>query len=562
MKKMNKKIIFIFLIALILIGIGVRFLSLDKAFTAEEGDFVRAAIAWEKTGHPLFYQSEQVQENLALWHPPMYIFLLSAILKFSTSEIAIRGVNAVFSILTAGIIFLFCFYLIEEKRGKIIGLISSAFFLINYYILSSSLLIDLDASSTFFVFSFIFFILMGYKTQKTYYSFLAGLSLFFGLFNRYPMAVLAYFFIGLYYYFNKELKKDFKKYILIGILSLLSFILVWGVYSTFIEPGNFFSFLSHNVEYGAEQFKNLTIYIGSFVLNIVQFVRLFTLPAIILMIWAFFSLSKEDSKLIRVLLSYILPILIFFIIVPRPAFGYPRYFMTMFPGVSILLGIFLYKHLNKASLNKKEIMVIFISFIISIILLLIFKPQLTLYAGNGLIKATNLPDLGFNILGSLPLIFVFLIKNNKKRIAILILISLILSYSLYFDAGYVFNNSHIKEVANYIKERTNESDIILAPKPIGFYADRRFYINDNNKPDLNFSLGHLEEYIIKSYENRNMDDEFFWPKGFYSSFYDYPKLPSEEDLEKAVYVVLYHPVDNLFPEKKIGEFYIYINLNN
>ena len=70
----QKKIFFILIVVLILFGIFARIISLNNDYTAEETEFTRSASAIKNTGHPIFYQSEQVPKELALWHPPMYIF--------------------------------------------------------------------------------------------------------------------------------------------------------------------------------------------------------------------------------------------------------------------------------------------------------------------------------------------------------------------------------------------------------------------------------------------------------------------------------------------------------
>ena len=556
MKQNYNKLLILFLIILIILGTIIRIAPINKDFSAEETEFVLPAESIKATGHPIFYQSEQNPAHIALWHPPMYIFLLSIIYHFSTSEIATRSVNIIFSLLTAILIFLFCINFIDKKRGLLIGLISTALFLTNFYVFSSSLLIDIDMLSSFFVFSFIFSILMHYKNQKNYFLYLAGASMLFGLANRYPIMILTYLFIGGYYLFNYDLRKHFKKYVIMGAISSICFLIVWTIYSTLIEPGNFLFFLTHNLKMGSEQVSSPIIYFGSLALNISQFIRLVTFPAVILMIWAFFHFSKEKSKLTKVLLLMSLPVFLFFLFIPRPAFGYPRYFISIFPAVFILMGIFLYKSLRETHISKKEGIILIFSFFISLCILITLAPQVTIYASNGLIKATNLPDFMFNILASIPLVFVFLAKKDEKRkLLILILITLLLSYSLYFDFKYISNESYIKETAQYLKEHTSENEVVIVPKAIGYYTDRKFYINDNYKPDLDFSYVYLKKYFTLSLENPKMDNEFFWPSGFYSGLYG--PLPPEEELKRAVYVVRYNTFEEMSYETKIGDFYIY-----
>jgi len=85
--------------------------------------------------------------------------------------------------------------------------------------------------------------------------------------------------------------------------------------------------------------------------------------------------------------------------------------------------------------------------------------------------------------------------------------------------------------------------------------ERRFYINDNNKPELDFSISHLKEYFKKSYKNSQMDEQYFWSEDIYSGLYK--PIPSEQELQKVKYIVRYSPVKGDPIEKRIGDFYIY-----
>jgi len=551
----QKKIIIIFLLLLLILGVALRLLCIHNDFSAEETDFVKSAIAIKDTGHPKFYISEQQPYELGLWHPPMYILSMAAVFRiFGEGESAARSINIIFSILTAVLIFLFCKKVINDKNNRMIGLISSAIFLVNYYVFSSSILIDIDMLSAFFTLLFLFSIMMNIKSGKKYFLFLAVIGLFFSICNRYVISAAVYAAIGIYLYSKKDFKKYLKRYLFVGICSVAIFIVLWALYSIIIEPGTFFSFLTHNLQLGTEPLSNFSVFIGSFVINIAQFIRLTTLPGVILIILAFLAAFKMKENTTKILLIYSVVSLALFFIIPRPAYGYPRYFLTAFPTISILIGIYLNKNLGNFS--KKQTIIGILAFLSSLTLLILLNPQSTIYMSNGLIKATNLPDFCFNLLASVPLVFVCAFKKHEKKIAIIvILIALFLSYNAFFDAKKVMYNGHIKDVGLYLKEKTSENDLIIAPKAVGYYAQRKFYINDNNKPELDLSYSSIKDYIQKSIDNPKMDDEFFWPNGYFRGIF--PPQPSEEILKHAKYAVLYHPVENNAPEIKISEFYIY-----
>ena len=551
----TKKIFIGIFIFLILFGIFARLYSLNEDFTGEETDFIAPAIAIATTGHPIFYHSEQQPSEIALWHPPMYIYSLGLLFNLlDVSEIVARSLNIIFSFLITGLIFLFCFNLIKGKKGLIIGIISATIFLINYYTLSSSIIVDIDVFSTFFVFGFVYFILRNYQTQEDKYLIFASIFLFFGLCNRYPMMILTYIFIGGYYLSNQDLQKNFKKYLFLGIIPGFIFLFIWAIYSIFVEPGNFFSFIIHNANFGISQVSNLGIYVSSFLLNIAQLIRLITLPMIVLSVLAIANLIKNKSKTIRILLLYIAPTALLFLLVPRPAFGYPRYFLTIMPGIFILIGIFIFQSLSQEKISGKEINLILLTALTSGIILGVLNPQSTIYDSKGLILATNLPDFLFNISASLPILFALFFENKKKTL-IIILITLTIVYSIFFGIKLITNESHIRETGVYIQENTSPEDLVIVPKAVGYYTERRFYINDNNKPELDFSISHLKEYFKKSYKNSQMDEQYFWSEDIYSGLYK--PIPSEQELQKVKYIVRYSPVKGDPIEKRIGDFYIY-----
>ncbi len=555
----SKKKIIIYLSLLILVlGILLRLAALNNEITGEESDFILPAKSIAETSHPIFYQAEQVPKETALWHPPMYIFILSSIIHFSTNEVLIRSLNVTAILLTSVLIYFFCLNFLK-KDGKIIGILSAALFLINYYVLSSSILIDIDVLSTLFVFSFVFFTLMSFK-EKTNLSFLLSIfSFVFALANRYPIAILVYTGIFILIILNKQTRMYYKKYLIAGVSAGLIFLLIWTFYSTVIEPGTFLYFIHHNAQLGASQLLSAKVYLFSFALNISQIIRLFTLPAVLLFLISVYFIYKKKDFEIRAILFYTLSASILFIIVPRPAFGYPRYFLTAMPGLFILISIFFYEIYTAKQDLKKNILYASIIGIASLIILILLNPQLTLYRSDGLIKATNLPDFLFNICGTLPLFLIFFAKNkNRKVLFILSLFALLISYSLYFDIKFALNDSHIKETGDYLKANTDSSDIIIAPKAVAYYSERKFYINDYYKPSLDkLSFGYFLEYFTESNRNKKMDTSFFWGNDSYGGVFYSNYTAPDKKLYEASYVVLNYRLDDRTYEKKIGDFYIY-----
>jgi 4-amino-4-deoxy-L-arabinose transferase-like glycosyltransferase len=554
---MNKRYYaFSALILIIIIGILLRVTLLGSDFSGDEIDFVKGASAIVQTGHPTFYHSEQEPKVTALWHPPMYLYELAFFFKlFSISEISARMLNFTFVLITGILIFLFCKINLKRDCSGIIGLMAATLFYIDYYCFSSSMIIDIDVFSTFFIFCFIFAVYLYLKDNSLKNLFLVGLSFFFSLWNRYPIAFIVYLSLGVYILVTE--RKKFVHYLTAGFSAGLVFLAIWGAYNIFLEPGNFFSFIVHNAKLGGTQLSSLSVYSLSFVLNIVQLARLVTVPGIILLILTALYFFKRKEKMIRVLMISSLSIIFLFIFLPRPAFGYPRYFLSAFPGIWILVSICVYENYKKTFLQKRELGVIALATVFSFVLLVIISPELTLYRTDGLIRATNLPDFILNLFCIAPILLTFLIdKKRRFYFLIVILFVLTLSFSLYFDCKLALNDSKIKETGYYLKSNTSPQDKIVAPKAVAYYAERKFFGNDENKPPIKqISPSFLMEYIVKSARNKNMDEEFFYGRGYFQGL-NFPKPPIE-DLESSVYVVSYYRLENVEPEKKVGEFYIY-----
>jgi len=549
---MSKKIILFMLIILLVAGIVFRVVSLNKDITAEESDFVKPAISFAETEKTTYYHSGQQPNQTGLIHPPMYIYALSTILSFTTSEIAIRSLNVIAILFSAVFIFLF-FKKFSEENGNLKGLIASTLFLINFYVLSSSLLIDIDAFSTLFIFGFVYFIILAYKTKLFKYELAAILFLSCSIANRYPIAAIVFAAIFLYFIYDKERREFAIRYFVIGVVAFLLFLIFWMICSLILEPGNFFTFLNHNSNLSILQVTSgIKYYIANFALNIAQIIRLFTLPAIILFVLSLFHFRKADLPT-KIIIIYTIASMLLFILIPRPAFGYPRYFLTAMPGFFILITMYIYTSLKEYEFKAKHLSIGILLFLISMFMLIFLSPEPALYQSNGLILATNFPDLFINILcfaGPISLVLF-----SKKEVKIIVLIAMFLSFNLYFDTQYVMNESHIQEVGKYLKVRVLDNEIVFCPKAIGYYLDKQFYVNDDTKPNLDeLSISYIKKYIMYSYYNRKMNDEFFWEEGYYGGLNK--PVPAFRDLN-IKYVVLYHPVNNTEPERRIGNFYIY-----
>lgn len=545
------------LIAAILFGVILRVMNLTKDITAEESDFVKPAIAIIETGRPLFYHSGQQPHELALWHPPLYIFTLSLFLRGGTSEIVARLPNFIAIVGTALFISLFVYLSSVSRKKKLIALALAAFFLINYYVLSSSMIIDIDGFATFFTTGFVVCAALAVAKNENKLFIPASFFLIFAIANRFQIALAVYCAIGFYLLLDKNSKNHRVSYIVAGIVAVTLFSLTWAYYSTVVEPGNLFSFIKHNSKLGSELMSSSFLYLSSFILNLVQFAKLFTFPATILLGMSVVHTIRKKNRALNIILISTLTIFLLFVLIPRPAFGYPRYFASMLPSASILIIVLISDAVKKIKITPLFISTLIISSAIYCAFIVLTGDSPALYRSDGLIQATKISSVLIPLIAVCIICFEAVIPRvrAKKELFIILLFLTSCIHSAYFDIIYTAYEPAIKDVGEYLKEKTPPDGIVLCPKAVGYYYGREFFVNDYTKPRLEFSPAHLQEYIWRTFQNPSLDTEFFWNDDLYGGIN--PPQPSSETLQKVVYVVRYNQIERIPAEKKIGSFYIY-----
>ncbi len=547
MEKNSKKFLIILAVVLILTGLLVRFGSLSKDFSADEISLAKAAYSFTNGNGLYFYQSEQYPDEVGLWHPPMYVSLLSLVFNLGFNEINARLLSVIFSIMTCLVIFLICRELFK-KDGIAIGVLSITLYMINFFSLSASIQIDTEPILVFFLVSFLYFAIKYDKTQSSSSAIFAVLALFLSLFTRLITPIAIFGVIWIYYLLTD--RKKLWGYSKIGLVGTILFFAAWTAFSIISMPGTFWTIFEHTFRAGSEQMNNLSTYLVSFGITLIQFTRLMTFPAVILLGLALFNLKEKNLRMVKI---YALTILLLFFLIPRPAFGFTRYFIPALPAFVILISAFIVQQIR--AVNKKDWEIFAIIFPTTLLFLILLQPWTTVYSSNGLIMSSNIPDFIINLCASIPLLFWLVTKTKSKRMLTLMLIAILIGYSVYFEFSLLNNKDYQKEVGKYINSKTGENDLIIATKEIGFYADRKVYDNACSKPSIAFSISNLAEYAKKSLKNPEMDSEFFWPEGYYGGICNIEKTGLEKSEIK--YAVLYHKIDNTAYEIRIGEFYIY-----
>ena len=194
----NKSFLFVLLPFIVFAVIVVSY-NLNKPFNLDEADFASAA-------HSLKDNARFFSEGSGsgLWHPPLYIYSLTAAFKiFGESAAAARGLGFLFYAFTVVFTILICKELFEPEEYRIISVIAGCLCLINPLSIQFALLVDIDGGlltllMTVFCYFFVLFNKDGMNLKQTaIVGFIFGVSML-AKFTTPPIIIPAIF---LFYFF-------------------------------------------------------------------------------------------------------------------------------------------------------------------------------------------------------------------------------------------------------------------------------------------------------------------------------------------------------------------------
>ncbi|MFL2080020.1 hypothetical protein [Marinilactibacillus psychrotolerans] len=381
---------------LILIFILVYFSSLKVGFHIDEiytfglsnGEFTPFPYLSEQWINPSYYYDYlTVDSNDAFnytsvyynqtqdVHPPLFYFLTHFFHSIFTEQFTHwinNGINIIFYLLIFILIYKISMQVIQNRWfsysvslfwGLSIGAISSVMFLRMYVMLTffciSLLLLSLKYLDSYSIFRNLIYIFI---------------TIFLGALTQYYFFVYSFFTIGILCILL-IIRKKFKKFILVGITSLL------GILSAYIF---FPSMVDHikNSDRGVEAFENVSTNSN----NLIEFLKIVNQdlfgnlafiigPTFIILILIYFiiRLSRKQVQLIDIsnimhraeLLSLIfIPAIIYFVLIQKIApYQLSRYIFNIYPNFIIGFSLILYLSLKYLISISKYISLIFISLV-------------------------------------------------------------------------------------------------------------------------------------------------------------------------------------------------------
>lgn len=510
---MDKK----WLIAIIILGLGIRFLGINNILYTDENGWAIDATHFDVLKNP----NTLIGRNVP--HPPIPIVSYALALKlFGPHTFSFRIVPIIYSILTFLFIYLISKHLYSEKAAFYAVFLS----LFSFWPFIASLQVDIDGAilSCFYAGAFYFYLMFEKHKQNRYLIF-TGIFLGFALLSKLS-GILGFAVLGLYVLAkNRNILKTVKKLLMPFAIGIGIFILFASVLYMIVAPEIFKLLFYHSSQ-------RLTLK-PSFV-DIV-YILLWGTPLLIgLMLLNIRDYSKKD------LLFYIWISLItaFYFFISNPFLApFDRYLMPILPAMVIIGG----KYLSKLDFNKKSKVKFLISFgaylailellnsfraykahniahYISDVLSFYWNFYFPITGPSGPTFGVGFMAIGITFLLSFILLTLYFILNKIQKKPfhnlLIVFIGLNITFNLFLieeSALYLHGPNISKkslEAINYVKNNYNSRTIYTNFVSVPYYLGRHknllsaFSLNDNEDNVHLFNYNYGEKFAM------NMDAKF------------------------------------------------------
>lgn len=504
---MNKYLKLLFLIVILHL-IFVSF-SIKSSFYGDEVFFIRVVDSIVSNNSPITNHSFMHLNDDGLWHPPLYIYLLSIPARlWGDNSLFLRSISIIFNIGVILLVYFFSLFLLGKENEKW-ALLAVAFYALNPLTIQSSIILDIDGGVlNFFTLLFAFLFVKG---KNSIYLILSFLLVLWTKFTGVVIIIGALFFYSLIYWNLKDLKKNLFVIISGIALFLFQFLLYTNFLGLrFMTPFEHSSILNHIHEI----IKNT----ASTVSRSVWSVKLFFYFAVPLFILLFFILSyhfiknrlyKQYKEITFVWLMGMVTILFFLFIGPT-GWNFPKYYITALPFISIFSAFALNK--LKVKIAKKDFAWIIILLIVIPVYLFFtlgdpLIPEIQLISGvtsfSAVISAMSTRLLFYFVVPIIIGIFVMYKSKTKNKFVVLLCV---LTFVLYLYLGVLqatasysthnlYGTEGIRDTVSYFKENN------ISAENIATYPDIGYYIGYNRYYDLTFVYNdkvRLDEWVLNN----------------------------------------------------------------
>lgn len=493
MKKQNIGAI-LALTALFFFTVSITSFNIHKPLNLDETDFANAA--HELKNDPAFFSKTP---ELGLWHPPMYIYMLSSVFKvLGETTVTARALGFIFYMLTFVFILLISKELFKPEERRIVSLIAGGLYLINPVLTQFSLLIDIDGGLLTLLMTIFCYFFIRFSKGEIDMKRLVILGIIFGIamlakFTTPPLIIPVIF---LFYALNREYKKAFLNSFLIFFIGMIFFWTIWYLYCKMFDVQLLFPFkYTFGSKLGQGGLALTQQKIASIAISL-KFLFYWVTPGFAI---AMFFVTADRIRAIiknraveRIDFLMILGVLVFlFYFYYFPRISMMKYQCVFYPYFIIIIAGFLYKVVIKSrEINKIEIIIISAAAAGAFAFYLTLFPDMVLWSIYG--KETILGPLKnhhsivltlylapFLIL---PLIFRFFLKKRSFYYGtvvtfFLLIVVIQMTQDIKQTADYTTANSWNNygergqaEAIDYLNKRLPAKGYSILRKDIAYYA--------------------------------------------------------------------------------------------
>lgn len=480
-----------------------------KLFMPEEIVFVKGAYAVVSTGLPV-YAANVGNIEIALWHPPLYIYALALSFKLlGVTELSARLVSILFSLGTLAIVYLLARE-VSDKDGVV--LLSCFLFLLNPFTVQNSLLLDIDNTALTFLMSLFIYAYVRFNKREQYIYGLPVLGILFGatLWAKFgtPPVLIASMFI--YHLAKKEYSTALYRSFIIGTSGVVLFLITWLTYSVSLGLPYKTPF-EHNAAYlpASIGIEFLTAHLWGLKNIIFWITPFFAIISVIILLDM--SGKKQFNIVDYLFINGALIFIEYVVIGSAQALDFPKYFAPMVPPLSVVLAGFIDKNGFEIKKNLKPVALS--ALLVSIYYIAVLKDPFVsdriIFNSNSfyeIVRETALISFLYALPLSIPLLLLkkyYTFKNGLTLAALICLVSFsihigVVQSTAGYATNYLYGQEGYEEAVRYLQTFIKPDNVVITKTAIAYYTGvERWYALPQNSGDfINLTQRERIPYIV------------------------------------------------------------------
>jgi len=539
----------IFLIVILVLHLIFVLFCVNQPLIGDEIVFLESAKGVLKTGRPIFDYSVFKPNFQGLWHPPLYIHLLSLfMLLFGDSIYSLRAVSIIFNFLTIILVFFITREILRDREnGELWALFAVAIYALNPLTIQNSVIIDIDGGIlNFAIYLFLYFLIK----NKSFYYLVPSLVLVFLAKESGPFVIFGSLF--LFYLVTLNFKKLIKT-VLLFFSSGVVFVSLFWIYCNLLSL-DFTMMFKHNFGKGFQSLNLDTLARSLWSLKVfIYFAVPFFVLLFFFLFFCFIFLNYKSLKFMGagkkkiLLLGIFATITIgFFGYFGATSWGFPKYYITALPAMSVFIAsLFSYSKIKIRRYGRFFILMILLGVYFSFF---VSNPLFAEFDSNvhnaDFLNAGKLVAKSFVLYAIIPFIISFFVLwiNSREEVVSKILQALVfLTFFVYFylniinaSADYSTYNRYgdkgILEVVRYFEENDIFAGKIATYPHLGSYLEMAEYY------DITWDYYSVDDFKKNIVDNEKIEYVVVWTR-------DIERIGENMD-----YFVL---------EKEIGSYFVF-----